>query len=112
LLKDFVRTGEVVARVGGDEFYLVLDEPDRESLDLRIHALHNATRDFRIGAVSLSIGLSAGGAVWNLGDDTDEVLSRADAEMYATKAVAKLAGTRRERLLGADIEAISETRRR
>lgn len=92
-LAGFLRNGEDVARVGGDEFYLLLLEPTRIDLDRRLDRLR-ALVENGLYAPNLDkpLSLSAGGSVWHPGDDAYEVLASADAEMYAIKAVRRLTG--------------------
>jgi len=90
-LAGFLRNGEDVARVGGDEFYLLLLEPTRLDLDRRLDRLRALVANgLTAPDLAKPPGLSAGGAIWRPGDDAYEILAAADAEMYAVKAVNKL----------------------
>lgn len=92
-LAGFLRAGEDVARVGGDEFYLLLLEPTRVDLDRRLDLLRGLVENGLCSSnTHKPLGLSAGGAVWRPGDDAYEVLATADAEMYTLKVHRKLTG--------------------
>jgi diguanylate cyclase (GGDEF)-like protein len=91
ILKDAVRTEDIVFRLGGDEFAILLDGMDsRESLPAaeRLRAIieaHHFELEGRVFLLSLSIGLiEIDGIV-----ATGELLSQADAAMYRAKAQGK-----------------------
>ncbi|WP_294640633.1 sensor domain-containing diguanylate cyclase [uncultured Aureimonas sp.] len=86
-LAGMLRPGEVVARVGGDEFHLIVEETTQASLDSRLQGLRQAAAVELAGPCgSLQVAVSAGGAVWHPGDDVAVTLMAADAAMYAQKA--------------------------
>ena len=85
-LQAAVRHGEVVARLGGDEFAVLARVPDEEAGDELAARLAGALREPPVAvgaapAVGASIGHVVGGA-----RAVEELLRRADAEMYAAKA--------------------------
>ncbi|MBK5265432.1 MAG: GGDEF domain-containing protein [Alphaproteobacteria bacterium] len=82
-----VRTTDIVARIGGDEFALVLEELTKDEALAKIAQLREAIlqASCEYGDASLMLGASFGMAVM-LESDTDEALiARADADMYANK---------------------------
>jgi len=91
LLKDALRTEDIVFRLGGDEFAVLLDGmtsreslPAAERLRVSVEA-HRFELAGRIFPLSLSIGLiEIGGSL-----ATGELLSQADAAMYRAKAEGK-----------------------
>jgi diguanylate cyclase (GGDEF)-like protein len=77
-LRGALRAGDVVARVGGDEFVALMP---RASLDDALGAIR------RLQEVTPSIGsFSAGIASWNAKEDLDGLIRRADIALYAAKA--------------------------
>ena len=91
-LTETVRESDTVARIGGDEFTVLLpDLRDREAAAgvarLIIDAL---TRPFCFEDVSCSIGVSIGISFYPLnGEDSDLLISCADTAMYRVKNAGK-----------------------
>ena len=83
-----LRESDTVARVGGDEFVVLSigtgnDEPAAALVARLRHALR---RPFRVNGATIEIAGSLGWAVFPAdGATADELLFRADGEMYATK---------------------------
>jgi diguanylate cyclase (GGDEF)-like protein len=92
-----VRASDVVARLGGDEFAVLLwnlSEIDAQGKAQTLEAAIARTTATHAGA-TLSVAASVGSAMLLPLDRPAEVLERADAAMYARKAVrqgAKAAG--------------------
>jgi diguanylate cyclase (GGDEF)-like protein len=88
LLQGLIRSSDVVARIGGDEFGLILDHLDHNS------AIETAERIGRcIGSNPLDLGGSEvrlqaaiGVATILPGDSASDVMSRADRNMYRAKS--------------------------
>ncbi|WP_182422162.1 sensor domain-containing diguanylate cyclase [Aureimonas sp. ME7] len=90
-LSSFLTSGELAARVGGDEFYLLLREPTRDDLDHRLDRLRAIVdQGLYTSSLDAAITLSVGGAAWQPGDDAHHVLADADAQMYAEKGIRRL----------------------
>jgi diguanylate cyclase (GGDEF)-like protein len=82
-----VRASDIVARLGGDEFVVLLwnmTEADAFSKAVALEKAVYAT-PVRWGASTMVVGASAGVAVIGPLDTPAEVLTRADAAMYARK---------------------------
>jgi diguanylate cyclase (GGDEF)-like protein len=83
-----VRESDTVARVGGDEFVVLSTETGSgNTATALVRRLRHALREpFRVDAATVEIDGSIGWAVFPVdGTTSDELLSRADGQMYATK---------------------------
>ena len=87
LLAGLIRSTDVAARIGGDEFALILDHLDHNS------AIETADRIARciaanpldIGGTEVSLQASIGTATILSGDSVEDVMQRADRNMYLAK---------------------------
>jgi diguanylate cyclase (GGDEF)-like protein len=88
VLQRQVRASDVVARIGGDEFVVLLWNVDDVEAAAKAAALEAAvyTTPLRWGTSTLVVGASAGMAMIERLDTTADALARADAAMYARKA--------------------------
>jgi diguanylate cyclase (GGDEF)-like protein len=85
-LAERVRREDVVARLGGEEFLVLLPDTDAEGAaavaeDLRAAV---AARPFPVGRFALALTISAGHATWR-GEDAERLVARADRGLYAAK---------------------------
>ena len=83
-----VRSSDVVARVGGDEFAVLLWNLSGSAAAAKAAALERAiyTSPVEWGTSTLAVGASAGVALIGALDSPAEVLAHADAAMYVRKA--------------------------
>lgn len=91
-LGDCIRDGDTVARVGGDEFVLLLTNVDaREDCERTLRRLVAVVADpVAVGGRELNISLSIGVALFPIdSDDGDTLLRCADQTMYAAKQSGK-----------------------
>lgn len=93
LLNRSARPTDLVARLGGDEFALWVEGADRsatETLSARLLAAMAEMQEFNVDPAK-PFGMSIGGAVYEpaSGEDTDALVARADAAMYAGKRAGK-----------------------
>jgi diguanylate cyclase (GGDEF)-like protein len=90
LLVQGVRKSDTVARIGGDEFAILLGHSDEET------ALETATRlielisgsDFIHDGQSLPLSVAIGAAAIHADDTPESAMARADREMYRRKVAA------------------------
>lgn len=84
-IKDVIRAGDILARVGGEEFIVLfpeISESDFISISERIRMSIKLARNGDCSNVTASIG----GTYWNTGDrNLDEVMQTADKMMYEAK---------------------------
>ena len=88
LLTSHVRRSDVVARVGGDEFALLLWQTDNRMAQSKAKALSGliAGNPLSREHYSLALGASIGATeIADTDDDASAVLARADKAMYAAK---------------------------
>ena len=87
-----VRAEDVVGRQSGDEFAILLGQvrDDEEAVALAERILSELRRPVQLGAWSISVGGSIGIALASERDAAaEELLTQADAAMYAAKATGK-----------------------
>ena len=85
-LEETVRTKDLVARIGGDEFVLLLEEVCREAAEATAERVAVAlSRPFTLGEVEVSLGVSSGIACSSEHDTLAELVEAADAAMYRVK---------------------------
>jgi diguanylate cyclase (GGDEF)-like protein/PAS domain S-box-containing protein len=101
-MKQALREGDTLARMGGDEFVAVLvDLPDVEaSVHMLTRLLEAASQPFQWGDVMLQVSASVGVTFYPQEDlvDADQMLRQADQAMYQ----AKLAGKNRYHVFDAE----------
>lgn len=88
LLSGLIRSTDVLARIGGDEFGLILDHLDHNSAIETAERLARciAANPLDLGGKTVAIGATIGTATILPGDSADEVIERADRNMYRAKA--------------------------
>lgn len=89
LLVASVRQGDLVARLAGDEFGILLEHADELSawrMALRIAETVDEC-EFCVGGDTLPLSVAVGVGLIRRGDTPEEVLERADKEMYRIKAI-------------------------
>lgn len=88
-LQVVARETDTVARIGGDEFVMILPNPGRpeEIAAIATRIIEGIACPIEVGGLSLRVGTSIGIAVFpNDGRDASSLLKNADAAMYDAKA--------------------------
>jgi diguanylate cyclase (GGDEF)-like protein len=87
LLQDLVRTTDVAARVGGDEFAVVLDHLDADSAIETSERIGRCIADnpLDLGSGRLPLSTSIGVAAILRGDTVEDVLRRGELTMHRAK---------------------------
>jgi diguanylate cyclase (GGDEF)-like protein len=90
LLSKGIRSSDVVARIGGDEFGILLEDANQESAHETATRLIDLIRGSELvhygDALPLSVAIGVG--TINADDTPETVIARADEEMYRRKAAA------------------------
>lgn len=91
MLRAHVRAGDLVSRIGGDEFAVLLEgAPLDEAVEIADRMrLTAALEEFVPGARELGLGISAGVTPIVAGVDVPEIIDRADAALYVAKAAGR-----------------------
>lgn len=91
LIKGAVRGSDAVVRYGGDEFLVILADASLEGAQAVIERLlvHLGEWNAEAHLRDFELTISAGVAEWDEGETLDQILDRADHEMYSFKAAQK-----------------------
>jgi len=89
-LRGALRCGDVLARVGGDEFVAVCPSMPPDDRARIVTRLEDAlATPIRIDSIEATIGVSIGSATGTPGTDATALIAEADAAMYEVKAARK-----------------------
>ena len=89
-LKAVLREDDVVARLGGDEFMVLLENPGPETAGIVAGKIVAAMRDpIQIDDLSLPVSVSIGVAYSAGALPAEQLMSRADAALYAAKSAGR-----------------------
>lgn len=92
ILKEAFRGDDTVARIGGDEFSILLPETGEDALRIVLDRLHKCQDRFNEASPDCNVQFSSGSATALRGCDLPNALKLADELMYAEKIMHK--GTR------------------
>jgi diguanylate cyclase len=85
-LRSCARSGDVVARVGGDEFLMLMkDTTDQKVAERARRVVETLSEDCEVEGRHVSISCSIGIAMYPLHGQHAKLVARADAAMYAAK---------------------------
>jgi len=87
ILQDNIRGTDIAARIGGDEFAVILDHMDEEQAEAKAEQLDEILRKTACVYCNTTLPVSAsiGFTMLQANDTDDALIERADANMYANK---------------------------
>lgn len=88
ILRGRIRSSDIVARIGGDEFGILLDHLDPMAAEAKADVLTAsvAAQPLDLGATRVKLGISCGLTMIRADDSVNGLLVRADHAMYQAKA--------------------------
>lgn len=87
VMAETVRSTDLLVRIGGDEFVLVMDDTDQKSARILAERLCKAIDALDIWAdADTKLGVSIGLAQWENGEELSEWMERVDDILYHAKA--------------------------
>lgn len=93
VLQDATRSTDIVCRYGGDEFVVILANPDREGAGRVAEQIRRGIEDFRVSTpdggeagVTVSIGVAYHSSITQTNLTGEELMAEADAALYVAKA--------------------------
>ena len=92
LLRTCIRSDDIIARYGGDEFFIILNISDIEDLEAVSHRIHRCVGDFNEGGnAPFRLGISMGYAVYDYRKHptAEEFRRQLDQLMYEDKRANK-----------------------
>lgn len=93
ILRDATRSTDIVCRYGGDEFVVILANPDREGAGRVAEQIRQGIEDFSVptpdggeAGVTVSIGVAYHSGITQTNLTGEELMAEADAALYVAKA--------------------------
>jgi diguanylate cyclase (GGDEF)-like protein len=91
-LRNSFRAGDVIARIGGDEFAIILIQTDQFGMESAVKRLRANIKNYKNEMLSVAVGM----AVAEEGNYLPEIMRKADDHMYADKEAYKKEKARRQ----------------
>jgi diguanylate cyclase len=91
IIKQTLRTMDVIARFGGEEFIVVLPDTDIAQAEIAVTRIQRelTKQIFMANNMHILMTFSAGVAMLMVGEEQDSIIKRADAALYKAKALGK-----------------------
>jgi diguanylate cyclase (GGDEF)-like protein len=89
ILRQTFRPDDMVARIGGDEFLVILPSMDGISLEQSLNRMKVYKANFNASSPDVSVSFSAGAATAHTSEDLENCIKQADMVMYLEKAKLK-----------------------
>ena len=88
-LHEAMRGSDIVARVGGDEFLVILPNTGLQDAWLAVERFRSRLSEKEFEPIGEAITISGGVTAWFSGDEPDEALRRADRLLYRAKGAGR-----------------------
>jgi two-component system cell cycle response regulator len=85
ILQEGLRSTDVAARIGGDEFLLLFPQTSLQEAEQLMERIRHALVTSAIPCVGSPVSISGGLVAWKQNDSIDTLLGRADRLLYAAK---------------------------
>jgi len=95
VLRNAFRADDLIARIGGDEFAVLLPEVDERGVAITVGRIREEEARLNAGREAMPVRLSLGGATTGSPEGIDNLFQEADLRMYADKAAHKESGPAR-----------------
>jgi two-component system, cell cycle response regulator len=89
ILRQTVRTGDIITRLGGDEFALIFPNTDNQTAITIAERIRKVESEFNQKSTLFQVSLSIGMATAALGESISRALILADELMYKNKSIRK-----------------------